>query len=482
MKKYDFLFPIGGDETTTFSIAVGEELMKRGKTLCILAQTAEQDRVLKEHGKFNYYNINGLRAKIDKEKPISVIDKELHRIVAKFKISQLRSLIFPEYFYRKWHEEEYYLSLLCSFVRAFEYLFEEKVKCQFYPQLVGDMIFQNTAKVISQWYGVEHIYFGGYLIFNRFPIVNSQSGKWTINNSYVDPSGSEKALINNWIKSQKANKSKVLIKDERQYQPKIKKRDLHSFFRHLLSDIIDRDKRRNPASNTFFLSREKILPLIRSYLTKLLYRRFESGKERFIYFPLHYKYDSSLTSMAIPFVDQLYLIELIHRFLPYGYKLYVKEHPAAIGQMSLQELRKISRLKDVVFLAPSENSHDILQKASVVCVISSTVGFEALAYYRKPVITFSDTFYTSQGATIDVRNLFDLPNALIQAIDFIPKPDTVMSMLTRAYRASYPVDAGKFYNMDPSVAPQFAQALIEYCETSDFKPNIYQQNEIAIEV
>jgi lipid A disaccharide synthetase len=96
-----------------------------------------------------------------------------------------------------------------------------------------------------------------------------------------------------------------------------------------------------------------------------------------------------------------------------GFKLYVKDHPAA----SIKDPRRASFYKDIlklqnVILLDSKLDKDmILKKCQMVITISGTTGLEA-AFFNKPVITFTDTIYSNLSYVFVLKNLEDLPSAI----------------------------------------------------------------------
>ena len=71
---------------------------------------------------------------------------------------------------------------------------------------------------------------------------------------------------------------------------------------------------------------------------KRLFQRFllggfykEPSEEKYIFFPLHVPSDTQLLIRCPMFQFQEAFIEYLSINIPVGYKLYIKEHPAAVG-------------------------------------------------------------------------------------------------------------------------------------------------------
>jgi len=178
--------------------------------------------------------------------------------------------------------------------------------------------------------------------------------------------------------------------------------------------------------------------LINKHFIGALYDRPNFG-EKYFYFPLHAYDDFQLTVRARHCLDQGYIAGLCADALPYGYKLYVKEHPGFVGEGSYSTLRRISRRENVVLLPANMNSHLIVKNSCGVITINSTVGFEALLHF-KPVITLGYSFYRGYGLTIDVDNFFDLPAAVKRSLSFRPDRERLYSFIHAAMNSTFPGD------------------------------------------
>ena len=116
--------------------------------------------------------------------------------------------------------------------------------------------------------------------------------------------------------------------------------------------------------------------------------------EAFAFFPLHLYPESSVMVLAPHVIDQIEVIAQVARSLPFAMKLYVKEHVASIGTRPPGFYRRIKTIPNVRLISPMVHSHDLIRDSSLVTVISSTVGWEALLYER-PVLTFGRVFYNA---------------------------------------------------------------------------------------
>lgn len=135
------------------------------------------------------------------------------------------------------------------------------------------------------------------------------------------------------------------------------------------------------------------------YTRKIFSRRWRKlempSNEEFVFFPLHYEPELSLSLFAPYYPNQLALIQHIAQCLPVGLKLYVKEHPAMVGLRPFSYYKKLKHIPNVQLISPFMDSHEIIKKSKLVITITGTAGWEAILL-QKPVITFGEAFYNKK--------------------------------------------------------------------------------------
>lgn len=162
--------------------------------------------------------------------------------------------------------------------------------------------------------------------------------------------------------------------------------------------------------------------------------------EKFVFFPLHFQPELTTLILAPYAVNQIAVIENLAKTLPIDHVLYVKEHKASLGRRPVGYYRAISRLPNVRLLSPYLDSHKIINACSAVCVISSTVGWEALLY-EKPVITIGDVCYNSFDLVTRVHSMEDMPQAIRAAVDdFRPDHDLLVKYVAATLNGTYEGD------------------------------------------
>jgi hypothetical protein len=174
----------------------------------------------------------------------------------------------------------------------------------------------------------------------------------------------------------------------------------------------------------------------RALAARPLYRALEPGR-RFVYFPLHVVDDYKVKRVIPHCYDQASLIERVAEALPHGHDLVLKEHPMSIGRNRLGLLRRLARVPNVRIVSPHENSHDLIQRAEAVVVISSTVGLEAL-FHGRPVLTLGQPYYSGYGVTLDVDSFRELREAVPAVLRFRPDRERILEVLHAAMRNCHP--------------------------------------------
>jgi hypothetical protein len=139
--------------------------------------------------------------------------------------------------------------------------------------------------------------------------------------------------------------------------------------------------------------------------------------------------------------DQEFLIKLVADSLPQGYDVVLKEHPLSLGRNPVSMLRRLSRMDNVRLVHPETSSHELIQRADAVTVISSTVGLEALMY-DKPVMTMGRPFWSGYGVTLDLESFDEVREAVPRLLEWKPDPKRIREFFGGAMRTTYPGKPG----------------------------------------
>ena len=158
----------------------------------------------------------------------------------------------------------------------------------------------------------------------------------------------------------------------------------------------------------------------KKYRNKFINSNFISKlslNETFAYFPLHYEPERNLLIDAPFHCNQIEIIKNISRSLPVNFMLYVKEHPTqkVIGWRKISYYKQLQDLPNVRLIHPSVKPDAILEKCKLVITISGTAGLEAI-FYKRPVIVFTDTFYSNIPSVYRIKKINDLPSVIKKAL------------------------------------------------------------------
>tara|TARA_Y100000389_G_C17468010_1_gene527494 strand:+ start:781 stop:2346 length:1566 start_codon:yes stop_codon:yes gene_type:complete len=144
------------------------------------------------------------------------------------------------------------------------------------------------------------------------------------------------------------------------------------------------------------------------YLYSNFNKYFKSPKdEKYIYMPLHVIPESTTFVKSPMYIDEINLIEAISKSLPISWKLYIKEHPAMIGERSIQFYKRVNKLHNVKFVKINfyKDPKPWIQKSLAVITIVGSSALEA-SMLSKPAIVFGNVCYNVLS-NVRVTNSFE---------------------------------------------------------------------------
>lgn len=118
--------------------------------------------------------------------------------------------------------------------------------------------------------------------------------------------------------------------------------------------------------------------------------------ERFVYYPLHKQPEASIDVVGRYYNNQLENIKRIAHALPLHTKLYVKEHPSAIGCRSLAFYLSVASLPNVRIVHHNVDPKYLVRQALATVTVSGTAAYEA-AMLGKQAYTFAPCFFNGLG-------------------------------------------------------------------------------------
>lgn len=187
-------------------------------------------------------------------------------------------------------------------------------------------------------------------------------------------------------------------------------------FPYYLKYLSQRKKYKKVDFNSEILMRyifKYFIKAIKSRIRKISQRNiFDAVKnERYYLFPLHLQPEASTAVRATYFCDQVNAIKNIAFALPFDSKLYVKEHPSAVGTQPDSFYKEIKKIPNVSLLHYKEDVKDLIANSEGVITLTSTIGLEAM-FSGKPVYVFGDVFYEYHPLHFKVNGYEDLRQKL----------------------------------------------------------------------
>jgi hypothetical protein len=116
------------------------------------------------------------------------------------------------------------------------------------------------------------------------------------------------------------------------------------------------------------------------------------GDRPFALFLLQKQPESSVDVIGSPFTNQLEVIRALARLLPFGWEIWVKEHPNATGDRSVADYRDLKRIPGLRLIDPFSDTHSLLRRAALTASISGTACLEA-GLLGAPAITIVEMFF-----------------------------------------------------------------------------------------
>lgn len=471
MIHFDILFSVMAMREVTFFSHVADILKDNGLRVGFINFFEPGDEYLQRKG-YTVYSIHK-SLKQNKDKGKSLSEDVVRRYEQKFGLPNMRELILHEKLTFNRYDDTRLLRKLLRYFDFFEQVFAQ-IKCNAVIQELGGFIaplslFHFCLSSNINHVGIEPAMFKGRLFF-------------TLNGIYVDVNKTTEfrpeivEIVNDYVRAYQRQKTVV-----------IPKKDLHHFKDRTLGKLLNREnavKLLRKLNNKYLKHQSEeydaignhVLRNVKMYLNRKRLTRIYSmmnDSDKFVYYPFHVPLDFQLTVRSSEYLDQIGLLKYISNILPYGYFLYVKEHPAAIGAYSFREMKNLLINRNVKLLHPKINSYDIISQSRCVITINSKVGAEAIMQ-SKPVIVLGKAFYRNHGFTYDVGEISALRSVIKKALEN-GKPDSevVRSFLVRTYSLSYP---GELYVNNRDNVLSFGNSLKGFLNSAlsesreDFKP------------
>jgi Capsule polysaccharide biosynthesis protein len=390
----NFLFASIQTFESDFDGRVGAELTRLGHEVDHVTVSRRSARRLREQ-RYRASCLPDLIAEL----PPHDVEEEARRIEEQYRLGTIRDV------YRtdppsESRSEEWCVARTVAYFLALERLFDE-VRPEVLVPEVGTELIRTVAHHVALRRGIPTF----FLFYTIFPeplrlYVDTMHAPIVSPEEVRELSPEERAEVESFISDFTARR--MPIRPHRRVRPtRERMRNAVAYYRARLGE--DRD---NDYLVPWHWTVEHVRGWVRAVAARPLYRPPRRGRP-FVYFPLHDTEDYKIKQVIPQFSDQASIVEHLADSLPPGFDLVLKEHPQSIGQNPLGLLRRLQRGRNVILVHPRTSTHDLIEQASAVAVISSTVGLEGLLH-AKPVLTLGRPFYAGQGVTLDVDSLAEL--------------------------------------------------------------------------
>ena len=179
-----------------------------------------------------------------------------------------------------------------------------------------------------------------------------------------------------------------------------------------------------------------------------------NDKENFILFAGSLQPEANSETLVGKYYDTFFLLKILKKNLPKGWKIYYKEHFATFSQIAfnVSPLRKdknfylkLSKLSNVKLIPHEWNTKKLALKSKAVSTLSGTIGIEA-AIYNKPVLAFGNTWYMGCKSIFNIKNSNDCKLA-IKKIEknYLPNQKEIKKYLHAAADSSHKFVHSKFF-------------------------------------
>lgn len=396
-------------------------LEARDQKPAVLTASYQSERLLKKAG-ITCFNLEFIAAQLPSSSETFASQCGLYE--RRYELPSLRYFCSPEHSYFQGSEKSLQEKALRYF-RALEGLFSRHAIACLVQKQGGELI-RRVAYQVARRFGIPALYLGESFIENRMLIYEDEEGHITLplrraddQSEYEDAEWLE-PFLGQFRKQKRVFKYSFAVPSRLQQ------------CKELLEAIYEGD-----SSAAWHSLRQRVYRSLWMPCLRLLARQYVQNvptSEPYFFFPLHISDDTQITIRNPQFYEQEWLVRYIARVLPQGYRLVVKGHPGAA--YNYQQLKCLTGQSNVIVVNPEANAHDIIRHAAGVITINSTVGLEALCYF-KPVIVVGSWFLRGYGATVDVTNLAELPRAIHRAIDAPVDVNRIKKVLLALRRATY---------------------------------------------
>lgn len=182
---------------------------------------------------------------------------------------------------------------------------------------------------------------------------------------------------------------------------------------------------------------ESLLPAIIRLKNRLLSKKYFSNElpeGKIVSYFLQLTPEATMCSQVPEFANQEHMLEQIAIHGKYGYTVVIKEHPAGFGNRPPSFYRELVNLPNVVMLAPSFPTREVILRSEAVVVATGTSpGLESIAT-NVPVICLGNPFFNLCKNTASIEH----PRQVWDVIESIKAdPAETVRFVAGLHQASY---------------------------------------------
>lgn len=149
------------------------------------------------------------------------------------------------------------------------------------------------------------------------------------------------------------------------------------------------------------------------------FRRFDEktlASTRYLYVTLHKDPEQTLNYQAPYWAYQMYTIGLLSSCLPYGYRLFVREHRNNPGRRPPRFYRDMAALPGVTLIDAYDDQFKYIRNADLVVTDNGSIGWEGLLFGRR-LITLADAYFDGTGLERRVREPEELASIVVEMLE-----------------------------------------------------------------
>jgi len=178
--------------------------------------------------------------------------------------------------------------------------------------------------------------------------------------------------------------------------------------------------------------------------------------QKYLLFPLQMPKDAQLVFHSPVFNDIEEVVTIVANCLPCDTALVIREHPNYKDRYP-DAFYELIENKSNVFLNNENHLEECIQGSEAVIVVNSTVGIEALSFYKN-VILLGNAYYESDKVFHKVKSKGDLPRQIINALTVTADHGAIDTHISHLLK--YHLLPGHFRDIELTGGEQVAEKII----------------------